>query len=175
MHVYGARLGSREHHPLSNVFSSLISFFFLSILYLFIFIFLLLRLSVATHYTIQCAPGAMPFAAENVPPPKIHPWNSRNILSPSFLHLPANKIWMKNQKQKGRRKRNNQRKREYHKNQTWHNSSAGIYPVTPFGSKKKKKTKAPTATLVTRPGRLMATYSVARRRRIGGKDAKVKK
>lgn len=49
-----------------------------------------------------------------------------------------------------------------------HNLTAGIYPVTPFG-KGKKKTKAPRATLVTRPGRPTATYgreiSVAKKKK----------
>jgi hypothetical protein len=73
-----------------------------------------------------------------------------------------------------RRRRNNQRKRKERiiKLNLAQPSSAGIYPVTPLGRRKKKKTKAPTATLVTRPGRLMATYSVARRRRIGRKRVK---
>ena len=43
--------------------------------------------------------------------------------------------------------------------------------------RKGKKTKAPTATLVTRPGRLMATYSVAKKEdeKEGKRERKKKK
>lgn len=128
-----------------------------------------------THYTIECAPGAMPFASRNVFFSRFIHENSRNILFRLFAS-PTNKIWMKNQKQK-RRRRNNQRKRKERiiKLNLAQPSSAGICPVTPLGRRKKKrKMKAPTATLVTRPGSLMATYSVARRRRIGRKRVKEK-